>query len=158
MANDLQRLARFVQISRQGCWEWTGNSDKNGYGRFGWGGMTWLAHRAAYTLHVGPIPLGMCLDHRCRNKACCNPWHLDLITRGENILRGISFSACNARKTRCAHGHDFDARNTYLHRGRRQCRSCNRAAVARYKQRQQVPEVLFGKLSTIHQGDGPQTD
>jgi hypothetical protein len=33
----------------------------------------------------------------------------------------------------CVHGHPFSADNTYWHRGRRQCRACNRRAALKYK-------------------------
>lgn len=44
----------------------------------------------------------------------------------------------NASKTHCVNGHPFDEANTRLWQGLRQCRACNRAAVARYKARKQA--------------------
>jgi formylmethanofuran dehydrogenase subunit E len=74
------------------------------------------------------------LDHRCRNRACANIDHLELVTNRENILRGDIKRAApkvpgprkpRARKASCKRGHEFTAENTYLKPdGRRECRAC----------------------------------
>lgn len=56
----------------------------NGYGRFYLGNGLVVAHVVAYVLEVGDIPKGMEVDHRCRNKRCCNPSHLRLATHKQN--------------------------------------------------------------------------
>lgn len=48
------------------------------------------AHRFAYELLVGPVPDGLQLDHLCRNRACCNPEHLEPVEGVENRLRGVT--------------------------------------------------------------------
>lgn len=45
------------------------------------------AYRIAYLLGKGPIPEGMTVDHICFNPLCCNPAHLQLLTRSENSAR-----------------------------------------------------------------------
>lgn len=100
----------------------------NGYGLMKAGGKTSRVHRVAYKHFVGPIPDGMTLDHLCRNRACSNPAHLEPVSVGENVLRGIGHTAKNAAKTHCDNGHAFTPENTYAdRRGWRQCRECNRA-------------------------------
>lgn len=51
-----------------------------------------LAHRLTLEHFRGVEILkhggGMMVDHRCMNHACCNPYHLELITAGENTKRG----------------------------------------------------------------------
>lgn len=59
------------------CWEWKAFRHPIWkYGRFGWDGKVWQAHRVAYTLTHGPIPLGFLVRHSCDNPPCCNPSHL----------------------------------------------------------------------------------
>ncbi len=71
------------------CWLWAGPLVASGYGRFQLNDQSWMAHRVAYTLLVGPIPVGLVLDHLCRNRRCVNPKHLEPVTSKENTLRGI---------------------------------------------------------------------
>lgn len=111
------------------CWLWTGAKKGRGYGAAYVNGKTTIAHRAVYELMKGPIPDGMTLDHLCRNRGCVNPAHLEPVTNKENILRGISFSAINARKTACDYGHAFTPANTYMGPSGRECRTCRAARV-----------------------------
>jgi len=100
------------------CWLWTGSLNRLGYGNGRYDGRTMSAHRAAYTLLVGPIPKGMQLDHLCRVRRCVNPAHLEPVTQSTNMLRARSLI------THCPQGHPYDEVNTYWHRGRRNCRAC----------------------------------
>jgi len=131
-----------IRETEAGCWEWVGHRSRGGYGKIVMPRThgTWesgspksvFVHRVAYEVFVGPIPDGLHLDHLCRNRACCNPEHLEPVTNRENLLRGESFSAVNARKTECVNGHAFDAANTYVTRqGHRACRACARATRAK---------------------------
>lgn len=70
--------------SLEGCWVWQGPRDQKGYGRSGRRGRV---HRTMYALLRGPIPEGLELDHTCENPPCCNPDHLDAITRLEHVHR-----------------------------------------------------------------------
>jgi hypothetical protein len=87
------RLWARVVATPNGCWIFTGALNA-GYGRIhaGHPGSQRLlyVHRVAYEQLVGPIPEGLDLDHLCRNRACCNPAHLEPVTRRENLLRGES--------------------------------------------------------------------
>ena len=108
------------------CWTWTAAKTPRGYGHLydpssrGPGG----AHRIVYELLVGAIPKGKVIDHLCRNRACVNPVHMEIVSHRENILRGVGVAAFNAVKTACKHGHPFTDENTFYDRGKRQCRAC----------------------------------
>ena len=82
------RIMKKVILEENGCWTKEGWNSGNGYGKVSVEGMTKMAHRAMYQSVVGPIPRGMVLDHLCRNRACCNPDHLEPVTHQVNTHRG----------------------------------------------------------------------
>lgn len=74
-----------------GCWIWIG-ARTEGYGQLSSGRReegNISAHRFAYVLLRGPIPVGFEPDHLCRLRCCVNPWHMEPVTRRENALRGL---------------------------------------------------------------------
>lgn len=125
-----QRL--WINVDRRGgdeCWPWVGHLE-DGYGRLrvGPNGERKPAHRFSYELVYGEVPDGLVMDHLCRNRACCNPQHLEPVTNHTNLMRGRTAAARNARKTHCKRGHEFTAENTRVTpQGHRECRSCRRA-------------------------------
>jgi HNH endonuclease len=125
-----------------GCLVWQGLLSKTGsYGRISVGNRDVYVHRAAWELEHGPVPPGFELDHRCRNRACVNLDHLEVVTRRENVHRGMGIAGVNARKTHCKRGHKFTKENTQRgSKGERICRACNRQAAARAKARRRSSE------------------
>lgn len=72
------------------CWPWLAHIAWNGYGEFRISTKELVkSHRFAYENMIGEIPSGLDLDHRCRNRACCNPRHLEPVTRKVNAQRGL---------------------------------------------------------------------
>lgn len=69
------------------CWIWMGSKDWQGYGQFWIQKKLFPAHRWSYERLVGPIPVGLQIDHLCRTTSCVNPSHLEPVTQRENVLR-----------------------------------------------------------------------
>lgn len=110
------------------CWLWQRTKIWGGYGQTQWHGRLQLVHRVMYEHYFGPIPAGKDLDHLCRVRACCNPFHVEPVTRRENMLR----SPHTIRPT-CPHGHELSGYNLVEKLNRhggvtRYCRECGRIA------------------------------
>lgn len=127
-----------------GCWIWTGSktrSNEFGYGQF-WDsskGKTVLAHRFSYESIKGAIPVGLDVDHLCRNRACCNPDHLEPVCRGENMMRSPHFKDREV----CPKGHVMTPENIVknnrgAYKQYRSCREC-RLIYGRWYQKNRRP-------------------
>ncbi len=68
------------------CWEWMLGLN-NGYGWMRCNGKNHSTHRWIF-LKVNNLKLSkkICVLHRCDNRKCCNPSHLFLGSRTDNIL------------------------------------------------------------------------
>lgn len=114
-----------------GCIEWTGHIKPEGYGQVSvkirQRSYCFGAHRVSWELHRGHIPEGMTINHRCRNRRCVNPDHLEVMSMRQNTLDSPNtLPAKNAAKTHCKHGHSFSGYNlAFTSKGRR-CRTCAR--------------------------------
>lgn len=68
-----------------GCWEWTGAKDWDGYGRMRIGGRrSARAHRIAWAIANRSDPGSLFVCHRCDNPSCVRPGHLYLGTALQN--------------------------------------------------------------------------
>ena len=93
-----RRLELFDKITSRievrpetGCWIWLGGDSGNGrgggYGRIRVSGDMMAVHRVMWMLIHGPISSRRQVDHTCRNRACCNPAHLQDVTHKQNQRR-----------------------------------------------------------------------
>lgn len=115
-----------VRIDASGCWLWQGRLFSNGYGTIRDAPHRRLAHRVAYELLVGPVPDGLVLDHLCRVRRCVNPAHLEAVTQGENVRRGVRADGSPVLRQACGHGHLYSAESTHITpSGQRRCRICD---------------------------------
>ena len=133
-------IARFWNYVEKtdSCWNWTGYKE-NGYGRFSIYNTKFFTHRFAFEMKNGMIDPELCLDHLCRNHSCVNPDHLEAVSIGENVRRGIATPAINFNKVHCIRGHLLSGDNLYLtNDGRRQCRCCARIRTAEHRKKQEV--------------------
>lgn len=107
----------------EGCWPWDGPIAKNGYGVYTLGKppnhYTVVAHRYAYVLMRGPVPIGMDVDHICNVRACCNPEHLQALTHQQNMGR-------RPMAGKCRKGHVLEGNRTRAGR----CKTCYAIGVA----------------------------
>ena len=84
----LDLLMSKIQETDTGCWLWTGTRNAAGYGVIVWLTRCYKPHRLIYEWASGaPVADGLEVDHLCRCRACCNPAHLEAVTKAENLRR-----------------------------------------------------------------------
>lgn len=141
-----RRIARWSALRADGCVEWTGKCDRDGYGAFRYtteGKQRYTgAHRAAWLAYKGNIPPRLVIDHLCRNRACVNVEHMELVTTRENVIRsdhsgkkGRSGKPRDAMLHSCSRhgredGYEYLTKSGYI---AWTCRICRRARLARYR-------------------------
>jgi hypothetical protein len=134
-----------VSKSNGECWKWTGPTHpKMGHGMLRFGDKTCYAHRVAYALARGGIPVGLCVCHKCDTPSCCNPCHLFIATaaannrdrhnkgRTKNLLER---QAQRRNQTHCKRGHEYTLENTIRTTTQRMCRTCHTANSREFKRR-----------------------
>lgn len=123
------------------CWEWTA-AKIFGYGRFNIGDAMYPSHRIMYGLTIDVVPVHLELDHKCRNRSCVNPLHLEPVTSKVNILRSRVSNMAPALGSHCICGEDYREwiRPDGTHS--KYCRTCrakaNNEATLRYRARKKL--------------------
>lgn len=132
-----------IRFNADGCLEWQGGLDKDGYGRFcGPKRKGVRAHRWAYEHWVGRIPDGAVIDHLCRNRKCVNPEHLEAVSHRENVHRGEGFAGlAYQNRLYCKRGHERSVVGSILTgSGIRLCKQCISEDNARQYMRRRLTE------------------
>jgi len=139
---EAERLLSRIRIDDNGCWIWTGSLNAKGYGTICLRARHWATHRLLYVAMIGHVATYLVLDHLCRVPACCNPWHLEVVTQAVNIQRADMPSGanhCNGRLTHCKYGHPFSGDNVYYYEVEghvyRVCRTCAARRTAKHRRR-----------------------
>ena len=87
-------------IDRNKCWNWN-KALTNGYGAIGYLGQQYLVHRLSYELKYGEPSELLLVRHKCDNRKCCNPEHLELGTHSDNstdtAIRNSNYKPINNR-------------------------------------------------------------
>lgn len=152
------------------CWEWRRQKNPvTGYGTSSYKGKNMGAHRVSYILFYGHIPNGLVIHHRCENKICVNPEHLEAISQSENLRLAGWHGTQHISKTTCPYGHEYTLTKENLHgkiRNHRRCKTCEKKRQNEVTQkmnmvdfenkirieRKLLEEQTFDRTSVIEQG------
>lgn len=140
------------------CWLWGGSLNKKGYGQFYDGAKMKRAHRYAYEMTFGKIPIGYTVDHACHNvdiscvggndcvhRRCVNPKHLEAIPHKENCNRAtqkIKF---------CKYNHSCGLKYNY-NSNYRSCRECSILSHRKYRLLNKKPREIRAIKTHCPQG------
>lgn len=97
-------------MDESGCWISRYSHSRNGYSQIGWSerGKRHMVtgHRASWVRVNGQVPLGMTIDHLCKQRMCVNPEHMRLLPNYENARR---IDGKDWPIGTCANGHSADS-------------------------------------------------
>lgn len=104
------------------CLIWWGGKTTDGYGETFVDGRVVYAHRIAFELHIGPIPPGHDIHHRCEQRACIEPTHLQPRDHAEHAATKLTRADAarirqlyaTGRWTQARLGALFDIRRAYV--------------------------------------------
>jgi hypothetical protein len=94
----IENRLQTYKVQSNGCWNFLGNKDKDGYGVFSHGrGKQLRAHRASFEFYNKTSADGLLVCHSCDNPSCINPDHLFLGNPKDNTQDMIK----KGRKANC---------------------------------------------------------
>lgn len=99
--NIKERINNYTKIQKDyvdECWESNYLSGSGEYGKMQFKTKTYLHHVLMYILHYGNIcGVSSVIHHKCNNKKCVNPKHLELTTHIHNIK--LVYDCNNTKKS-----------------------------------------------------------
>jgi hypothetical protein len=91
---DLDRVVDLIMsklhIIPGSCWRYPSPLTDDGYGYQYYKGKYYSCHKVIYERFKGSVPKGLELDHAvCQVRNCCNPEHLEPVTKQVNLSRRV---------------------------------------------------------------------
>lgn len=123
-----------------GCWRGPESRSGNDYRSVYLGGgrknpKHEYVHRLVYKVLRGEIPDGFDLHHVCRNTWCCNPDHLETLSRKDhNHLNPLIID--QIKRTHCPLGHPYNSETIRMRQGHRSCKPCEYERSKRRREQQ----------------------
>jgi hypothetical protein len=136
-----------AEQSHRVCWLWIGALTE-GYGFLKVKGKNIRAHRLMYEHVYGEIKEDYVIHHKCHNKRCVSPFHLEMVTREHNVSEAQT-------KTHCKRGHELSDDNVHMYRDkygkfRRYCKKCaSNSARNRYAARTLVDKLTDEDIAKL---------
>lgn len=112
------------KIDDNDCWIWQGAKDSTGRGYVGRNQTSSrLVHRVMYIIKYGEVAEELDLDHKCRQRGCANPDHLEPVTRSENLRRRY---IARGELEAYGRGHPYVEGSYYDYGNGKMCKECLR--------------------------------
>ena len=124
-AATIAKIKSRCRILDNGCWEYLGTRNAQGYGYTTYRGKAISCHRLLCKLVNGPVPDDHDVCHRCDFPPCCNPAHLFPATTKGNVGDMMAKGRKPMSPT-CPRGHLY-AEHGRISGGKQACRICDRA-------------------------------
>lgn len=124
-----QRLMSFVEKTHDGCWNWQGAKDKDGYGFIRISGKNMKAHRTAFEI-FNEIAIGRAnmVCHSCDNPSCINPEHLWIGDNKTNQIDAVKKKRNGSQKL--TESQVKAARRSYYAREKTQAQLCKELGIS----------------------------